>query len=143
MAKPRSRAQTPQPPSEKLPGAGSKPPTTTPAPVHAPPRAPANKPNGAKSYASDGVEDNDVFLLPVSDYNIMLALTVVAAAVRLFKIYQPSSVVFDEVQYVAARLPPIQVLFPADSSLKASAASRPSTSRGSSSWTSTRPWPRC
>lgn len=51
-----------------------------------------------QSYKSDGVEDNDVFLLPVSDYQIMLILTIVAAAVRLFRIYQPTSVVFDEVQ---------------------------------------------
>lgn len=51
-----------------------------------------------KSYKSDGVDDNDVFLLPVSDYQIMILLTVLAAAVRLFRIYQPTSVVFDEVQ---------------------------------------------
>jgi dolichyl-phosphate-mannose-protein mannosyltransferase len=49
-------------------------------------------------YTSDGVQDNDVFLLPVSDYQIMLVLTIVAAIVRVFRIYQPSSVVFDEVQ---------------------------------------------
>lgn len=51
-----------------------------------------------KSYASDGVTDNDVFLLPISDYQIMGLLTVLAAVVRLFRIYQPTSVVFDEVQ---------------------------------------------
>lgn len=51
-----------------------------------------------KSYGSDGVEDHDVFLLPVSDYQIMIGLTLLAAAVRLFRIYQPTSVVFDEVQ---------------------------------------------
>lgn len=50
------------------------------------------------SYKSDGVEDNDVFLLPVSDYQIMFGLTILAAIVRLFRIYQPTSVVFDEVQ---------------------------------------------
>jgi dolichyl-phosphate-mannose-protein mannosyltransferase len=53
-----------------------------------------------KDYTSDGVQDNDVFLLPVSDYQVMIAITVLAAVVRLFKIYQPTSVVFDEVQYV-------------------------------------------
>lgn len=58
-----------------------------------------NKQN-KKSYASDGVQDNDIFLLPISDYQIMLVLTAVAAFVRLFRIYQPTSVVFDEVQYV-------------------------------------------
>lgn len=51
-------------------------------------------------YTSDGVVDHDVFLLPVSDYQVMIAVTVLAALVRLFRIYQPSSVVFDEVQYV-------------------------------------------
>jgi dolichyl-phosphate-mannose-protein mannosyltransferase len=50
------------------------------------------------SYASDGIKDNDIFMLPGSDYQIMLALTLVATVVRLFRIYQPSSVVFDEVQ---------------------------------------------
>jgi dolichyl-phosphate-mannose-protein mannosyltransferase len=49
-------------------------------------------------YTSEGVEDNDVFLLPVSDYQIMLAVTVLSTAVRLFRLQQPSSVVFDEVQ---------------------------------------------
>jgi dolichyl-phosphate-mannose-protein mannosyltransferase len=51
-----------------------------------------------KSYASDGVKDNDIFLLPGTDYQVMGALTVLAFGVRLFKISQPSSVVFDEVQ---------------------------------------------
>lgn len=51
-----------------------------------------------KDYGSEGVVDNDVFLLPGSDFSTMFALTAVAAAVRLFRIYQPSSVVFDEVQ---------------------------------------------
>ncbi|KAI6777974.1 Dolichyl-phosphate-mannose--protein mannosyltransferase-like protein [Emericellopsis cladophorae] len=51
------------------------------------------------SYRSDGVEDHDVFLLPLSDYWVVLALTLVALAVRVYKIYQPSSVVFDEVHF--------------------------------------------
>lgn len=49
-------------------------------------------------YTSEGVVDNDVFLLPGSDYQVMICVTLVAAVVRLFRIYQPSSVVFDEVQ---------------------------------------------
>jgi dolichyl-phosphate-mannose-protein mannosyltransferase len=49
-------------------------------------------------YTSDGVTDNDVFLLPGSEYQLIGLLTLVAAVVRLFRIYQPSSVVFDEVQ---------------------------------------------
>lgn len=53
----------------------------------------------SKSYASEGVKDNDIFLLPGSDFQILLVVTVVAFAVRLFRIYQPSSVVFDEVHF--------------------------------------------
>jgi dolichyl-phosphate-mannose-protein mannosyltransferase len=49
-------------------------------------------------YKSDGVTDNDIFLLPGSDFQILGALTVLAAVIRLFRIYQPTSVVFDEVQ---------------------------------------------
>lgn len=49
-------------------------------------------------YTSDGVVDHDILLLPSSDYQIMLVCTVLATIVRLFRIYQPSSVVFDEVQ---------------------------------------------
>ncbi|KAI1493234.1 dolichyl-phosphate-mannose-protein mannosyltransferase 1 [Biscogniauxia mediterranea] len=50
-------------------------------------------------YTSDGVDDNDVFLLPVSDYQVMLLVTIIGAVVRLFRIYQPTSVVFDEVHF--------------------------------------------
>ena len=65
---------------------GRKPPTDS-----APPR---------RSYKSDGVDDYDVFLLPVSDYLVMFGLAALAFVVRVFRISQPSSVVFDEVQYV-------------------------------------------
>lgn len=67
----------------------------------------ARPPNGVKikkaapedkDYTSDGVTDNDVFLLPISDYQILIGITFVAAIIRLFRIYQPNSVVFDEVQ---------------------------------------------
>lgn len=60
-----------------------------------------NQPMVKKSdnYASDGVTDNDVFLLPFSDYQVMFLVTVVGAIVRLFRIYQPTSVVFDEVHF--------------------------------------------
>ncbi|RMZ81284.1 hypothetical protein DV737_g2558, partial [Chaetothyriales sp. CBS 132003] len=61
---------------------------------HLPPRAPKSK-----GYGSRGVTDNDIFLLPVSDYQWMAAVTVLAAAVRLFRLYQPTSVVFDEVHF--------------------------------------------
>lgn len=57
----------------------------------------ARKPS---DYRSEGVKDNDVFELPTSDYKLMLIITAIAIVVRLFRIYQPSSVVFDEVQLV-------------------------------------------
>ncbi|CAN8100074.1 unnamed protein product [Discula destructiva] len=50
-------------------------------------------------YTSEGVEDNDVFLLPISDYQVMIGVTVLGAIVRLFRIYYPDSVVFDEVHF--------------------------------------------
>lgn len=70
---------------------------------HVDPRTRARKPD---DYTSEGVDDNDVFLLPICDYQVMLGVTILAAIVRLFRIYQPSSVVFDEVQYVAFCAPP-------------------------------------
>ena len=66
----------------------------SPAPKQKSP-APVTK---SKDYRSEGVTDNDIFLLPVSDFQLLGLLTVVASIVRLFRIYQPSSVVFDEVQ---------------------------------------------
>lgn len=72
-------------------------------------RSPSRSPNsknrkkesaGSSSYASDGVTANNIFALPTKDYRVLAFITIVAAVVRLFRIYQPSSVVFDEVQYV-------------------------------------------
>jgi dolichyl-phosphate-mannose-protein mannosyltransferase len=51
-----------------------------------------------KDFTSHGVTDNDILMLPSSDLQLLGILTAVAALVRLFRIYQPSSVVFDEVQ---------------------------------------------
>jgi dolichyl-phosphate-mannose-protein mannosyltransferase len=51
-----------------------------------------------QGYTSEGVRDHDIFNLPSSDWQLLGLLTIVAAVVRLFRIYQPSSVVFDEVQ---------------------------------------------
>ena len=63
------------------------------------PRSPGSKTSAKPTdYSSEGVTDNDVFLLPGPDFQLMVGLTVLALAVRLFRIYQPSSVVFDEVQ---------------------------------------------
>ncbi|KAG5993392.1 hypothetical protein E4U43_003514, partial [Claviceps pusilla] len=64
-----------------------------------PPTSTKVKPNRNTSYKSDGVQDNDVFQLPLSDYLTCLALTLLGAVVRIFRIYQPSSVVFDEVHF--------------------------------------------
>jgi dolichyl-phosphate-mannose-protein mannosyltransferase len=76
------------------------------SPSRSPARSPA--PNGRKQqktqqvlgYQSEGVQDHDIFNLPSSDWSLLGLLTVVAGVVRLFRIAQPSSVVFDEVQYV-------------------------------------------
>lgn len=108
-------------------------------------RSPSRSPNsknrkkqsqGSSSYASDGVTNNNIFSLPTTDYRALAFLTLVAAVVRLFRIYQPSSVVFDEVQYVllwcyhglyiiALLLIPLET---------ASVALRPNTSREGSLW---------
>ena len=50
-------------------------------------------------YRSEGVKNNDIFELPGSDWQLLGVLTVLAAIVRLFRIYQPPSVVFDEVHF--------------------------------------------
>jgi dolichyl-phosphate-mannose-protein mannosyltransferase len=54
-----------------------------------------------RGYTSEGVQDHDILNLPGSDWQLLVALTLVAAVVRLFRIAQPTSVVFDEVQYVS------------------------------------------
>ncbi|KUI57030.1 Dolichyl-phosphate-mannose--protein mannosyltransferase 1 [Cytospora mali] len=82
--------------------AGATPPAArSPSPL--PPQNNVNSKRKAErrpnDYTSEGVDDNDVFLLPVSDYQVMLGVTVLGAIVRLFRIYQPSSVVFDEVHF--------------------------------------------
>ncbi|KAK6353450.1 hypothetical protein TWF696_005414 [Orbilia brochopaga] len=55
----------------------------------------------ASSYWSGwgSVKDYDIFSLPSSDWSIVISLTVLAVFVRLFRIHQPSSVVFDEVHF--------------------------------------------
>ncbi|MCJ1383266.1 hypothetical protein MMC17_006379 [Xylographa soralifera] len=61
--------------------------------------APKSSDMKPSDYTSHGITDNDIFLLPGSDYQLMGVLTAIAMAVRLFRIYQPSSVVFDEVHF--------------------------------------------
>lgn len=83
----------------------SKPPAVRASPTPPPAQTATSKPKSKAAkrkndYSSEGVEDNDVFLLPGSDYQVLLGLTILGALVRLFRIYQPTSVVFDEVQYV-------------------------------------------
>ncbi|ORY19838.1 Dolichyl-phosphate-mannose-protein mannosyltransferase-domain-containing protein [Clohesyomyces aquaticus] len=83
--------------SGKSPARSGKSPSRSPAPqARKQQKAPQQKPSG---YTSQGVTDHDIFNLPGSDWQLLVLLTVVAAAVRLFRIYQPSSVVFDEVHF--------------------------------------------
>ncbi|CAG8953972.1 hypothetical protein HYFRA_00009071 [Hymenoscyphus fraxineus] len=63
------------------------------------PQPPVKRSKKPTDYTSEGVADHDVFLLPGSDYQVMIAITLLATVVRLFRIYQPSSVVFDEVHF--------------------------------------------
>jgi dolichyl-phosphate-mannose-protein mannosyltransferase len=67
-------------------------------PVEQPKRPTPGKVTKRKDYSSEGVTDNDVFLLPGSDFQLLGVLTAIATMVRLFRIYEPTSVVFDEVQ---------------------------------------------
>lgn len=70
------------------------------------PKSPGKNANGLVNpskgkptdYSSHGVTNNDLFMLPSSDFQLLGLLTGIAAVVRLFRIYQPTSVVFDEVQ---------------------------------------------
>ncbi|KAF2839036.1 glycosyltransferase family 39 protein [Patellaria atrata CBS 101060] len=76
-------------------------------------RSPARSPNRAKNangrqvapkskhkdYTSELVKDNDIFELPSSDWTFVAILTFIGALVRLFRLSQPTSVVFDEVHF--------------------------------------------
>ena len=93
-----------------------------------------------QDYTSEGVRDNDIFKLPASDWWILGALSIVALAVRLFRLYQPTSVVFDEVQYVRETL---QVESQSADSGPVLAVSRPNTSMANSSWMSIHRWRKC
>ncbi|KAF3941324.1 hypothetical protein ABW19_dt0202775 [Dactylella cylindrospora] len=60
----------------------------------------ASKSSGSGFWSTWGlVRDHDIFDLPSSDWSILIGLTVLAVFVRLFRIHQPSSVVFDEVHF--------------------------------------------
>jgi len=101
MARPTSRGQTPKPVEKLVEKHVERPVEKQPVIAERQTTKSSSKANKNKSYKSDGVEDNDVFLLPVSDYHILTLLTLLSSIVRLFRISQPTSVVFDEVQYVA------------------------------------------
>jgi dolichyl-phosphate-mannose-protein mannosyltransferase len=60
---------------------------------------PSKAVNQRTDYTSEGVKDNNIAHLKSSDWEFLGALTVLAFFVRLFRIYQPSSVVFDEVHF--------------------------------------------
>ncbi|KAF1832746.1 dolichyl-phosphate-mannose-protein mannosyltransferase 1 [Decorospora gaudefroyi] len=57
------------------------------------------QPQKVQGYTSEGVRDHDIFNLPGSDWSLLAILTVIATVVRLFRIQQPTSVVFDEVHF--------------------------------------------
>ncbi|KAK3337507.1 glycosyltransferase family 39 protein [Cercophora scortea] len=80
--------------SAKAPASRASPPQSAPT-AKSKTKAPKRK----DDYSSDGVEDNDVFLLSGSSLQLVVAITLLAAIVRLFRIYQPTSVVFDEVHF--------------------------------------------
>ncbi|PKS12088.1 hypothetical protein jhhlp_001384, partial [Lomentospora prolificans] len=92
-----ARSRTPKPAE----GAAVVTPPSYPTQAQAPgaSKSKSKKSKASQSYASEGVEDHDVFLLPTSDYQVMLGITIISALVRLFRIYQPTSVVFDEVHF--------------------------------------------
>ena len=92
---------------------------------------------GVSSYGSDGVKNYDIFSLSTSDYRLLGIVTIIAAIVRLFRIYQPSSVVFDEVQYVPHYARYMTFWLTIWSMIMiVSGALRPNTSRAGSSWMS-------
>jgi dolichyl-phosphate-mannose-protein mannosyltransferase len=88
------------------------------------------------AYTSVGVGDYDIFSIPASDWQVLGFITLLGAVVRLFRIYQPSSVVFDEVQLSSSHSrPPQSQANPLDSI--ASVDSLRNISRANSSWTFT------
>ena len=63
------------------------------------PTSPEKPPRPVYEYTSKGVQDNNIANISGSAWQLLFGLTVLAFAVRLFRIYQPSSVVFDEVHF--------------------------------------------
>ena len=61
--------------------------------------SPYKPPYPSYDYTSTGVQDTNILRLPSSDWSTLGFITLLALFVRLFRIYQPSSVVFDEVHF--------------------------------------------
>ncbi|KAK6439475.1 Dolichyl-phosphate-mannose--protein mannosyltransferase 1, partial [Oleoguttula sp. CCFEE 5521] len=51
------------------------------------------------SSASDDIQDHNILNLSSNAWQALFGVTILAFFVRLFRIYQPSSVVFDEVHF--------------------------------------------
>ncbi|KAI7383345.1 hypothetical protein KC328_g11313, partial [Hortaea werneckii] len=68
-------------------------------PVEMTQSSPSKPPYPKYNYASRGVTDNNLLNLQSSDWQALGTITVLALFVRLFRIYQPPSVVFDEVHF--------------------------------------------
>jgi dolichyl-phosphate-mannose-protein mannosyltransferase len=56
-------------------------------------------PHPVGAYTSPGVGDYNILNLKSGDWTLLAVITAIAVVVRLFRIYQPSSVVFDEVHF--------------------------------------------
>ncbi|KAF2724755.1 glycosyltransferase family 39 protein [Polychaeton citri CBS 116435] len=61
--------------------------------------SPYKPPYPRYEYTSEGVRDYNIFKMPRGDWEVAFGLTLVALFVRLFRIFQPTSVVFDEVHF--------------------------------------------
>lgn len=61
--------------------------------------SPNKPPHPAGPYTSPGVGDYNILKLKGADWQLVFLITAVAFVVRLFRIYQPTSVVFDEVHF--------------------------------------------
>ncbi|KAH9818536.1 glycosyltransferase family 39 protein, partial [Teratosphaeria destructans] len=61
--------------------------------------SPYKPPHPVGEYTSYGVTDHNLLRLRSGDWQLLAVLTLLALFVRLFRIYQPTSVVFDEVHF--------------------------------------------
>ena len=61
--------------------------------------SPNKPPYPSYDYTSSGIKDNNILHLGSTDWEVVSIITLLGLFVRLFRIYQPSSVVFDEVHF--------------------------------------------